>query len=157
MDLSSPSLADLADVAQPLKILDPLTLRPNGLVLEIVGRESARVRHHDRQVEAELFQRAAAAFKEGRENLPLTDAEKDDLEARRAAAVVVGFSGLTDNGQPVAYSPEVVLQLMRRHAWIQRQVQRAHLDDESFFGSKPGDSSTGRGTTSDSTAPAPTA
>lgn len=147
----------MADVAQPLKILDPLTLRPNGLVLEIVGRESARVRHHDRQVEAELFQRAAMAFKEGRENLPLSDAEKDELEARRAAAVVVGFSGLTDNGKPVAYSPEVVLQLMRRHAWIQRQVQRAHLDDESFFGSKPVDSSTGQSTTSDSTDQAPTA
>lgn len=148
MDIAELNFTELSDNPKSVDIIHPTTFKPMGMKFLVVGPESTRKRHFDRLVKDEMWERARQAFLAGQEIAQLTEHEKDDLEARAAAAVVVGWEGLSENGLPVSYSEEKSLELMRKHPWLQRQIERRHKDDALFFGGRPDSSLNGQDTTS---------
>lgn len=137
MDLNELNLTEQSDTPQPLEVLHPLTGQKTGFVIQVVGIESTKKRHFLRNIQEEMWNRAKDAFTAGAKTADLSDEEKDLIDARTAAAVIVGWSGLTKSGAEVPFSEEKAVELLVKNPWLQRQVERAHRDEELFFGSKP--------------------
>jgi hypothetical protein len=49
------------------------------------------------------------------------------------AAAVLGWEGLTENGEPLPCTPENVTALLTDYAWVRRQVDEAIGNDALFF------------------------
>lgn len=137
MDIAALNLAEKSDTPQSLEVLHPLTGQKTGFVAQVVGIESTKKRHFLRNIQDEMWKRAKDAFVAGEKSADLSDQEKDVIDARIAAAVIVGWSGLTENGVEVPFSEEKAVEILVKNPWLQRQVERAHRDEELFFGSKP--------------------
>jgi len=56
-----------------------------------------------------------------------------DAKSRLLSAVVVGWSGLTENGEPVPYSPAKAAELMREYPDLAEQVDTFISRNENFM------------------------
>lgn len=137
MDISELNLTDKSDQPKPVDIYHPITGEKTDIVISIVGRESTQARRFGRKVRQDMFQRAQQYWKQGKEVPSLSDDEEDTLDARQLAAIITGWDGIEKDGQPYPYNPDNALELMRTYPWMARQIDKAHKDDELFFGSKP--------------------
>jgi fumarylacetoacetate (FAA) hydrolase family protein len=100
---------------------------PTGVVLTLAGRDSAEVK----AVLASITARHIAAQRKG-----VKAAKQEDIEAdaiRLLAAAVLGWEGLTENGEPLPCTPENVTTLLTDYAWVRRQVDEAIGNDALFF------------------------
>lgn len=150
MDLSVLNLTEQSNDAKRVEINHPITYEKTDLVILVVGRESTKAMNFGRLMNDEAMARGAKFWADGKGTPDLTDEEKDDLDARGAASIVVGWENMVDGGEPLPFSEEAALALMRKYPWLRRQVMRAHRNDELFFGSKPTTLSDGQSTPSDS-------
>lgn len=67
----------------------------------------------------------------GKSNIDLAESINDDIEL--ASVVLVNFKGLTgDDGKDVEATPEVIKELMTKHAWLRVQVL-GKANDATFF------------------------
>jgi len=96
-------LLKLIPTAQPLPVSLPND-EPTGIVLQVVGKESAQ------------FFAASNKWTNHMQAMPAgRKATLEELAAMQAdllASLIVGWSGLTEGGQPLPYSHEVAVKLM---------------------------------------------
>lgn len=137
MDIAALNFTEQSDTPQAVPVLHPTTMLPLGFSLSVVGPEATLKHRFNRAIKEEMWTRAREALLAGKQPEELSDDERDLIEARAAAAVVVGWTGLTEGGADVPFSAERAVELMRKHPWLRNQVDRAHKDDQLFFGSKP--------------------
>ncbi len=105
---------------------DP-TQNPTGVVLTLAGRDSAEVK----AVLATITDRAIAAQRKGIKSI-----KQDEIEAnaiKLMAAAVLGWEGLTQDGQPLPCTPENVTALLTDYPWVRRQIDEAIGNDALFF------------------------
>ena len=104
-------------------ITHPGTGEPLGIVMQIAGPDSKR-------------QKAATSLIVGeRAELRLrkiTAARLEEEACRMAAASIISWSGVMENGQPLEYSPSVALGLLTRYPFIRDQVA-AYSNDRANF------------------------
>lgn len=129
MDINALNIVNRAETGDEVTV----TL-PNGgetdIVLIVAGRTSRRF------IQANLdYQRRTA---KGRKK-ELTDKDVADIEREKeaddayAAALVVGWKGMTENGKPLECTPANVQRLMAMAPYIKAQVMVASLDDARFL------------------------
>lgn len=78
-----------------------------------------------------LASQQAHLQKTGKSNIDLSDSIKDEVQL--ACAVLITFKGFTDDeGRAIEATPEVIKDLMTKHAWLRQQViEKANT--ETFF------------------------
>ena len=111
-----------------LEITHPKTGIGTGVFITLLGVDSKEWRRE--------------SLKLRNENLKLqrkrngVDAEKyDDDGIRLLAACTVGWRGLTEDGQPVPFTPENVMRIYRDFGFIRQQVDEFVSDIGNFIGS----------------------
>lgn len=119
-------LSALLPTAQDLPIFN-LQGEPTEVIFKVVGKESKRHK--------EVLNRQPI---KAIENPTLGDF--DNVEVQLTAACIVGWTGLTENGAPLAYSPEKALEIISTPelGYIRSQVEAFIMDRANFFrGSEP--------------------
>lgn len=121
------SLSDLTasqEVGTEVKITHPGSGEPLGIVMQVAGPDSKR-------------QKAATSLIIGeRSELRLrkiTHARLEDETNRIAAASIISWSGVIENGQEVTYSPSVALGLLMRYPFIREQIASYANDRANFL------------------------
>lgn len=118
-------LSDLIPGSQPLEVVLP-SGEPTGIVLRVVGKES------------EQFFTASSkwtAHMQERGDKKLTLQELADMNADLMATLIVGWSGLTDNGSPLPYSHGQAVKLMQTPElqFLRDQVEEFASKRTNFF------------------------
>lgn len=99
-----------------LTLKDPYTGKSTDVVFSVIGSDSRAYR----SAKAEAFR---ANLKTAREDGEQEDA--DELNARIYAKCVRNWEGLSLKGQPLEYSPENALTVLKRFPWISDQIAAA--------------------------------
>ena len=121
------SLNDLTpaqETGTEVHITHPGTGESLGITMQVAGPDSKR-------------QKAATSLIIGeRTDLRLrkiTAARLEDEAVRIAAASIISWSGVIENGQELEYSPSVALGLLTRHPFIREQISAYATDRANFL------------------------
>lgn len=116
-------LNDLFPVAQDLAINLP-DGEPTGIKFKLVGQDSKQFRDLARQFQQKFLGDAK----------PTAD-DLEQMNVALTAACIVGWTGLTDSGEPVPYAKDKALELMAMPelAFIREQVERFTASRRNFF------------------------
>jgi len=124
-DLNSLSnLTDLQEEGNELKILHPGTGEPIGITMRVAGPDSKRQKSANSGIIAE---RAEMRIRK------ITGARLEDESIRTAAASVMSWTGVVDNGVEISYSPSAALSLLTKYPFIREQVQVYSSDRANFL------------------------
>jgi hypothetical protein len=96
-------LSKLIPTAQSLEVLLP-NGEPTGIILQVVGKESAQFFAASHRWTAHIQER-------GDKKMNLQ--ELADMQADLLASLIVGWTGLEDNGSPLPYSHAQAVKLMQ--------------------------------------------
>ena len=121
-------LADAQDQdrGRDFDLLDPVSGKPTGITLRVVGPDSATQARARLQMADAL---AAAVDPDGM--IPAADREKIRLDT--LARCVVGWQ-ITENGEPVPFNHASVVRLLKAAQWVQQQVDGFASDRTPFRG-----------------------
>jgi hypothetical protein len=116
-------ITDLFPIAQDLRVLFP-DGTDTGVTLRVIGSDSSKFR---------AVAKKYAQLSLGKEH-PTVD-EMDNQNAELCAVCVVGWTGLTENGEELPYSQEKALELMRKPelTFIREQVEGFVSKRANFF------------------------
>ena len=124
-DLSSlGGLTDAQEEGASVEILHPGTGEPVGIKMQIAGPDSKRQKSAVALIVAE---RAEMRIRK------ITAARLEDEGIRTAAASIIGWSGVVENGSPIEYSPSAALSLLTKYPFIREQVQAYSVDRANFL------------------------
>ena len=134
-DNPAPGL-DLARAADPgrdqaawLEVMDPVSGRPNGVRIRLAGLDSPAHRAAQREM---TNRRLAAMARRGSRYRPR--AEELEAEALNLlVAVTLDWEGISENGQPLACTPENVREVYARVPWLHEQVDDFVGDRANFL------------------------
>ncbi|MCP1550714.1 MULTISPECIES: hypothetical protein [Methylorubrum] len=126
LDLAEFDLQSEAERGAAMPVANPRTGEKTGATLQVYGADARAYRVALRRI------RDAAAREMEREP---TD-EDDALilgRARSAAAAITGWSGIALKGEPVDYSPEAAVEVLKAYPWLADQVL-AYTANRGNFG-----------------------
>ena len=122
-------LASLGDMASSqeqgteIEITHPGTGEPLGISMRVAGPDSKRQKAATALIIAERTEMRIRK---------ITAARLEDEAIRIAAASIISWSGVVENGKAVEYSPSVALGLLTKYPFIREQIQ-AHSSDRANF------------------------
>lgn len=124
-DLNSLSdLTDLQESGSEIKIFHPATSEPIGITMLVAGPDSKRQKAATSLIVAE---RAELRLRK------ITGARLEDEAIRIAAASIIGWTGVFENGKEVEYSPSVALGLLTRYPFMREQIAAFSGDRANFL------------------------
>ena len=133
MELSSLNFTEKSDNPQRFPVIHPQTLKPMGWDLDILGPDATKKHQFLLDVRDEVNERVRRAVMDG-VSMDFSSAEKADMALREAAVLVTGWQGLTENGQPLAYSEEACHTLLSKNRWLISQVMEANKSWQVWYG-----------------------
>jgi len=104
-----------------------------GWDLDILGPDATKKHQFLLDVRDEVNERVRRAVMDG-VSMDFSSAEKADMALREAAVLVTGWQGLTENGQPLAYSEEACHTLLSKNRWLISQVMEANKSWQVWYG-----------------------
>lgn len=110
-----------------VEIIHPATKQPTGIVITVACYESERVMAEARRLGNAKRQKMA----KGRVSDPVEADEERIISL--AVAATVSWSGIEENGEPLACKPDIVARVYRQFPFILDQVQEAGSDRALFF------------------------
>ena len=116
------------DRGRELEIADPVTGRPTGMVFRIAGPDSATQRRAQLQLVDDL---AELAGPDGRISAENRERARIDCLAR----CVLGWA-IVEDGQPVPFTHQNVVRVLRMARWLQAQVDAFASDRAAFRGDR---------------------
>ena len=121
-------LADSQDQDRGLDfdLLDPVSGKPTGITLRIVGPDSATQARARLQMVDDL---ADAAGPDGM----LSAADREKVRLNTLARCVVGWQ-ISENGEAVPFNHASVVRLLKAAMWVQQQVDGFASDRAAFRG-----------------------
>jgi hypothetical protein len=124
-DLSSLSdLTPAQEVGTEVKILHPGTGEPTGIVMQVAGPDSKRQKNATALI---IGERSELRLRK------ITAARLEDESIRIAAASIISWSGVIENGEEIEYSPSVALGLLTRYPFIREQIASYSNDRAKFL------------------------
>lgn len=102
--------------------------------IEVFSAESEQAQQLQRKLHDDDVARLAAANNAGRERAdPLSYVEREQLLVSIAVSRTAGWSGLTENGAPLAFTPQNAQRLYSKAAWIRDAVISESADLGKFL------------------------
>ncbi len=124
-DLNSFSdLTSTQEAGTEVHILHPGTGEPLGIVMQVAGPDSKRQKSATALIIAE---RAELRLRK------ITGARLEDESNRIAAASIISWSGVMEDGKSIEYSPSVALGLLTRYPFIREQISSYANDRANFL------------------------
>lgn len=120
------SLSDLAPAQESgteVTILHPGTGEPIGITMLVVGPDSKRQKSAASVI---IGERAEMRMRK------ITGARLEEEANRIAAASIISWSGVVENGKAIDYSPSAALTLLTKYPFIREQIS-AHASDRANF------------------------
>ena len=114
------------DRGRDFDLLDPVSGKPTGITLRIVGPDSATQARARLQMVDDL---ADAAGPDGM----LSAADREKVRLNTLARCVVGWQ-ISENGEPVPFNHASVVRLLKAATWVQQQVDGFASDRAAFRG-----------------------
>jgi hypothetical protein len=112
-----------------LEAVDPVSGRPNGVRLKLAGMDSRSYRQAQREASnrrLSLMARRGAKYRPRAEEL---EAEALSL----LVAVTLDWEGISENGQPLACTPENVREVYAKVPWLSEQADDFVGDRANFL------------------------
>ena len=124
-DLGSFSdLTSLQESGTEVPITHPASGEPLGIIMHVVGPDSKRQKA---MTSAIIGERADLRLRK------ISAARLEDESIRVAATSIVGWSGVTENGKEIEYSPSAALGLLTRYPFIREQISSYAGDRANFL------------------------
>lgn len=117
-------LSSLQEAGTEVQIFHPGTGEPLGITMQIAGPDSKRQKAATSAIIAE---RAELRMRK------ITAARLEEESIRIAAASIISWKGVVENGKEVDYSPSVALGLLTRYPFIREQVAAYSSDRANFL------------------------
>ncbi len=114
------------DRGRDFDLLDPVSGKPTGITLRIVGPDSAT------QARARLQMSDALADAVDPDGM-VSAADREKIRLNTLARCVVGWT-ISENGEPVPFNHASVVRLLKAAQWVQQQVDGFASDRASFRG-----------------------
>ena len=118
------SLTSLQEAGTEVKITHPGSGEWLGITMMVAGPDSKRQKSATSLIIAE---RTELKLRK------ITAARLDDEAVRIAAASIISWTGVVENGKVIEYSPSVALGLLTRHPFIREQVSSYANDRANFL------------------------
>lgn len=112
------------DSGTEVEITHPRTGEPIGITMLIAGPDSKRQKAATALIVAE---RAELRLRK------ITAARLEEESNRIAAASIISWSGVTEGGKELEYSPSVALGLLARYPFIREQIEVIRNDRANFL------------------------
>lgn len=121
------SLSDLTpsqELGTEVQITHPGTGEPLGITMQVAGPDSKRQKSATSLI---IGERAELRLRK------ITAARLEDESTRIAAASIISWTGVVENGEEIKYSPSAALGLLTRHPFIREQVASYANDRANFL------------------------
>jgi hypothetical protein len=122
LDLAKNNLSVAADIGFEFEVRLPSSSEPTGAFITVRGEESKTVKAFGRNKFKEFQQKQAQAKRRGKDVEDMTLEDAEELSVETAVVRVMGWRGITDNGEEVKFSPEAAAKIFKEHSWIREQV-----------------------------------
>lgn len=118
------SLIKSQEAGTEVQITHPGTGEPLGIVMQVAGPDSKRQKAATALVIAE---RAELRLRK------ITAARMEEEGNRIAAASIISWKGVMENGEEIEYSPSTALGLLTRYPFIREQIVAYSSDRANFL------------------------
>lgn len=135
IDLDTLNLAKACDKSFPLELLHPVSEKPLGVFINILGKESSIVKKHTRDTRNEEL-RAEAMLEESGKKPEVETIEKIQAKAVKFyVACTVGWDNVVYKGKELPFSVENATMLYSDEGmeWIRKQIDIAVGKLENFI------------------------
>ena len=132
MDLAKLDLTDHANNGAVMDVLHPLSgelLKDsdnNNVTITLLGSDSTQMRNA-------MSNRAKQQLASKKPNQITTIDEAEQASAELLASVVVSWSGLEENGQPIECINRNVVATLKKYSWLRLQIDQFVSDRSNFF------------------------
>jgi hypothetical protein len=131
LDLKKTNYAESAEAGYEFELLLPGTNEPSGAFITVRGDQSKTVKAYARKKYGEFKAREQMNRRRGKEE-EMTLEEAEDLAIEAAVVRVIGWKGISDGGDTVAFNKENATRVFREHPWIREQVMEVAQDILNF-------------------------
>jgi hypothetical protein len=126
LDLSSlKEEASAIEDGVEVKITHPVTGEETGMIVTVASYESSAVRSVQRRI-------ANSAMKKRKKGMPTAEDAEEGTYAI-AAAAVLGWSGVTEDGEPLEFTKSNVIKVLKAWPFIAEQIDEVADDRANFF------------------------
>ena len=132
MDLAKLDLTDHANNGAVMDVLHPISgelLKDsdnNNVTITLLGSDSTQMRNA-------MSNRAKQQLASKKPNQITTIDEAEQASAELLASVVVSWSGLEENGQPIECTNRDVVATLKKYSWLRLQIDQFVSDRSNFF------------------------
>ena len=132
MDLAKLDLTDHANNGAVMDVLHPISgelLKDsdnNNVTITLLGSDSTQMRNA-------MSNRAKQQLASKKPNQITTIDEAEQASAELLASVVVSWSGLEENGQPIECINRNVVATLKKYSWLRLQIDQFVSDRSNFF------------------------
>lgn len=121
LDLAKQNFSESAEVGYEFELKLP-TGESTGAFIKVRGDQSKTVKAFARRKYAELKAKDQAARRRGKEPEEMTLEEAEEMAVEAAVVRVIGWKGITENGEAIAFNAENATRIFKEHPWIREQV-----------------------------------
>lgn len=133
IDLGSLDLTAASNKGFELELAHPVSRKPLGVFITVLGKDSSAFRDHTREKVNERLRRNFEAQRKGKDQ-PIPTIDQSEKEAAELlAAVTVSWRNVTVNGEALECTSANAKRLYLDHHWIREQVDEAVADLGNFM------------------------
>ena len=122
LDLAKNNLSVAADIGFEFEVKLPGSNEGTDAFITVRGEESKTVKAFGRSKFKEFQQKQTQARRRGKDVEDMTLEDAEELAVDTAVVRVMGWRGITDNGEEIKFSPEAAAKIFKEHSWIREQV-----------------------------------